>query len=78
MIAHLMRASRGSLRVSVDGHAPGAAGLHLAVGLGLRRPEEQAFTAMLDGWRAQQLARPGRCSAGWPPEPSRTAASSSP
>jgi site-specific recombinase XerD len=57
MIPHLMRTVWGSLRVSDDGHAPGAAGLHLAAGLGLLRPEEQAFTAMLDGWRAQQLAR---------------------
>ncbi len=37
--------------------APGADGLHLAAGLGLLRPEGQAFTAMLDGWAAQQLAR---------------------
>jgi hypothetical protein len=48
--------------VSADGHAPGTAGLHLAAGLGLLRPEEQAFTAMLDGWGAQQAAR--RLSAG--------------
>jgi integrase/recombinase XerC len=37
--------------------APGAAGLHLVDGVALLRPDEQMFTAMLDGWRAQQLAR---------------------
>ena len=37
--------------------APGSAGLHLVGGLMLLRPEEQVFTAMLDGWRNQQLAR---------------------
>jgi integrase len=31
--------------------------LHLADGVPLLRPEEQVFTAMLDGWRNQQLAR---------------------
>ena len=36
---------------------PGAAGLVLAGGLPLLRPEEQVFSAMLDGWRNQQLAR---------------------
>ncbi|MGH3869556.1 MAG: tyrosine-type recombinase/integrase, partial [Pseudonocardiaceae bacterium] len=40
-----------------DGSAPGAAGLHLADGVPLLRPEEQVFAAMLDGWRNQQLAR---------------------
>lgn len=35
----------------------GAAGLHLAGGVPLLRPEEQVFAAMLDGWRNQQLAR---------------------
>lgn len=41
-----------------DGGGPaGTARLHLADGLALLRPEEQVFTAMLDGWRAQQLAR---------------------
>jgi site-specific recombinase XerD len=39
------------------GSAPGAAGLHLADGVPLLRPEEQVFEAMLDGWRNQQLAR---------------------
>lgn len=39
------------------GAAPGAAGLYLAGGLTLLRPEEQVFDAMLDGWRNQQLAR---------------------
>jgi site-specific recombinase XerD len=37
--------------------AAGAAGLHLIDGLPLLRPDEQVFTAMLDGWRNQQLAR---------------------
>ena len=37
--------------------APGAAGLHLVGGLPLLRPDEQVFTAMLNGWRNQQLAR---------------------
>jgi integrase/recombinase XerC len=36
---------------------PGAAGLHLADGVSLLRPDEQVFAAMLDGWRNQQLAR---------------------
>jgi hypothetical protein len=35
----------------------GSAGLHLAAGVVLLRPEEQAFAAMLGGWRNQQLAR---------------------
>ena len=35
----------------------GSARLHLASGVALLRPEEQAFAAMLDGWRNQQLAR---------------------
>lgn len=47
----------GSLSVGVEGFAPGAAGLHLAAGVGLLRAEEQVFTAMLEGWRNQQLAR---------------------
>ena len=40
-----------------EGLLPGAAGLYLVDGLSLLRPEEQVFTAMLDGWRNQQLAR---------------------
>ncbi|MFC7280012.1 tyrosine-type recombinase/integrase [Paractinoplanes rhizophilus] len=36
---------------------PGTAALHLVDGVALLRPDEQVFTAMLDGWRAQQLAR---------------------
>lgn len=36
---------------------PGSARLHLLPGVALLRPEEQAFEAMLDGWRNQQLAR---------------------
>jgi integrase/recombinase XerC len=43
--------------VSDGGHSPGASALHLSTGLGLLRPEEQAFAAMLDGWGAQQAAR---------------------
>jgi len=31
--------------------------VHLADGVPLLRPEEQVFSAMLDGWRNQQLAR---------------------
>jgi integrase/recombinase XerC len=40
-----------------DGLAPGSAGLQLAGGAVLLRPEEQVLEAMLEGWRAQQLAR---------------------
>jgi len=40
-----------------EGLAPGSAGLQLAGGAVLLRPEEQVLEAMLDGWRAQQLAR---------------------
>jgi hypothetical protein len=36
---------------------PGTAGLHMAAGLALLRPEEQVFAAMLDGSGSQQLAR---------------------
>lgn len=43
--------------VGGSGAAPGAAGLYLAGGLTLLRPEEQVFDAMLTGWRNQQLAR---------------------
>ena len=39
------------------GRALGSAVLHLAAGVPLLHPGEQVFTAMLDGWRAQQLAR---------------------
>ncbi len=39
------------------GLAPGAVRLHLAEGVPLLRPDEQVFTAMLEGWRNQQLAR---------------------
>jgi hypothetical protein len=42
--------------VGDGGHAPDAAGLHLAAGVGLLRPEEQALTAMLDGWACQHMA----------------------
>jgi integrase/recombinase XerC len=40
-----------------DGRSPGSAGLHLAAGVPLLHPGEQVFAAMLEGWRAQQLAR---------------------
>jgi hypothetical protein len=46
--------------VRPDGPAPGAAALELAGGAALLRPEEQVLTAMLDGWRMQQLARKPR------------------
>lgn len=36
---------------------PGSAGLQLAGGVPLLRPDEQVFSAMLAGWRNQQLAR---------------------
>lgn len=48
---------KGSKRVSRDVLAPGAARLQLVDGVSLLRPDEQVFTAMLDGWRNQQLAR---------------------
>ena len=44
------------MAVGRDG-TPGSAGLHLAAGVPLLQPEEQVFAAMLEGWRAQQLAR---------------------
>jgi hypothetical protein len=40
-----------------DGQVPGSAGLQLAGGAMLLRPQEQVLAAMLEGWRAQQLAR---------------------
>jgi integrase/recombinase XerC len=40
-----------------DGQVPGSAGLQLAGGATLLRPQEQVLEAMLEGWRAQQLAR---------------------
>ena len=43
--------------MQIGPRVPGAAGLHLAGGIPLLRPEEQVFTAMLEGWRNQQLAR---------------------
>jgi integrase/recombinase XerC len=43
--------------VSTEGLVPGAAGLHLAAGVPMLRPEEQVFAAMLAGWRNQQVAR---------------------
>jgi hypothetical protein len=52
-------ATAGRCQLSVDYRktAPGAAGLHMVAGLALLRPREQMFTAMLDGWGSQQLAR---------------------
>ena len=44
------------MAVGRDG-TPGSAGLHLAAGVPLLHPGEQVFAAMLEGWRAQQLAR---------------------
>jgi site-specific recombinase XerD len=43
--------------VGTNGSVPGGAGLCLADGVALLRPDEQVFAAMLDGWRNQQLAR---------------------
>jgi integrase/recombinase XerC len=43
--------------VGEEGPVPGAARLHLALGVPLLRPDEQVFAAMLAGWRNQQLAR---------------------
>jgi site-specific recombinase XerD len=40
-----------------EGHAPGAAALQLVPGVRLLRPDEQVFTAMVEGWASQQLAR---------------------
>lgn len=39
------------------GAGPGSAGLHVLAGVPLLRPDEQVFTAMLDGWASQQMAR---------------------
>jgi integrase/recombinase XerC len=44
------------MAVGRDG-TPGSVGLHLAAGVPLLHPGEQVFAAMLEGWRAQQLAR---------------------
>ena len=43
--------------MEIGPRVPGAARLQLADGIPLLRPEEQVFTAMLEGWRNQQLAR---------------------
>ena len=48
---------KGGILTAGNSFAPGAVGLHLIDGLPLLRPDEQVFTAMLDGWRNQQLAR---------------------
>jgi hypothetical protein len=40
-----------------EGETPGAAALHLVNGVSLLHPDEQVFAAMMEGWRAQQLAR---------------------
>ncbi len=52
--------------MSDDGRTPGAAALHLTVGLALLRPADQSFAAVLDSWRARHVARrlsPGRIAA---------------
>jgi integrase/recombinase XerC len=47
-----------SVRLVDDGTGPTGTASQLAVGgLSLLHPEEQAFDAMLGGWRNQQLAR---------------------
>ena len=43
--------------VEIGPRVAGAARLQLSDGVPLLRPEEQVFTAMLAGWRDQQLAR---------------------
>jgi hypothetical protein len=43
--------------VRFNGSTPGAARLHVVDGVALLRPEEQVFSAMLDGFANQQLAR---------------------
>ncbi|MGW4720825.1 hypothetical protein [Nocardia sp. NPDC004260] len=43
--------------MSRDVLAPGAAWLRLVDGVSLLRPDEQVFTAMLDGWRPARLGR---------------------
>lgn len=40
-----------------DAGVPGSLGLHLVGSVPLLRPREQMFTAMLTGWRNQQLSR---------------------
>jgi integrase/recombinase XerC len=47
----------GLSMASSDAAVPRTAGLYLAGGLPLLRPDEQVFDAMLAGWRDQQLAR---------------------
>lgn len=44
------------MRDGVSG-APGVAGLELVAGVGLLRPDEQVFEAMLAGWATQQRSR---------------------
>jgi integrase/recombinase XerC len=48
---------KGGVLTAGNSFSAGAVGLHLIDGLPLLRPDEQVFTAMLDGWRNQQLAR---------------------
>jgi len=43
--------------MGLNGRAPGAAAVRLVPGVSLLRADEQVFTAMLDGWADQQLAR---------------------
>ncbi|MFE7464568.1 hypothetical protein ACFU6R_10735 [Streptomyces sp. NPDC057499] len=52
-----MRVTEGGESVGFNGSISGAAGLHLADGVALLRPEEQVFTAMLTGFANQQPAR---------------------
>lgn len=57
IMPHLMRSTEGDAVVARHGQNSAAARLHLVDGVGLLRPEDQVFEAMLDGWRAQQQAR---------------------
>jgi integrase/recombinase XerC len=43
--------------VAQERRVAGSAALQLVEGVSLLRPEEQMFTAMLEGWRSQQVAR---------------------
>lgn len=53
----MVAGSAAGTRAEAGRAAPGSAGLHLAAGVPLLHLDEQVFAAMLDGWRAQQLAR---------------------
>ena len=43
--------------MEAERQAPGAAVLQLVPGVRLLRPDEQVFTAMMEGWADQQLAQ---------------------